>query len=83
MDKPGNVCTQAKASAGTGIRTTRLILARLHISKAVLLHYVTRAGTRDHTGFMHPRRRSTRSTRPLSLAREGSYTMRKSESDKV
>ena len=40
MDWPGNVCTH-RPVLGTGIRTTRLILARPHTSKAVLLHYIT------------------------------------------
>ena len=42
MDKPGNVWIQ-RPVLGTGIRTTRLIRARPHTSKAVLFHYVTPA----------------------------------------
>jgi len=41
MDKPGNVISYNAASQLFGSYLYVLILARLHTSKAVLLHYVT------------------------------------------
>jgi len=66
MDKPGNVAYSLTALHRNCLAVIYvLILARLH-KKAVLLHYVTPCWHR--TGFMHSRCRSTRSTRPRSLA---------------